>query len=107
MPRLLIRYHDTLLPSRATSRKSALEWLSGQRVLDSLSLYPEVDRHEFSRIIALLATIEAELETWNETERPQLTGLHQALKKRLAQSGGTSSLVTRSARLYSPFSPKN
>ncbi|QPB80480.1 type VI secretion system protein TssA [Proteus sp. GOKU] len=90
---LLIRYHDTLLPSRATSRKSALEWLSGQRVLDSLSLYPEVDHHEFSRIIALLATIEAELETWNEAERPQLAGLHQALEKRLAQSGGTSSLV--------------
>ena len=25
--------------------KSALEWLSGQRVLDSLSLYPEAERH--------------------------------------------------------------
>lgn len=99
---LLIRYHDTLLPSRATSRKSALEWLSGQRVLDSLSLYPEVDQNEFSRIIALLATIETELGTWNETEKPQFSGLYQALEKRLAQSGGTNSLVPQNISRTDP-----
>ncbi|WP_109400155.1 type VI secretion system protein TssA [Proteus sp. TJ1640] len=99
---LLIRYHDTLLPNRATSRKSALEWLSGQRVLDSLSLYPEVDQNEFSRIIALLATIETELGTWNETEKPQFSGLYQALEKRLAQSGGTNSLVPQNISRTDP-----
>ncbi|MBJ2117293.1 MULTISPECIES: type VI secretion system protein TssA [Proteus] len=99
---LLIRYHDTLLPSRATSRKSALEWLSGQRVLDSLSLYPEVDHNEFSRIIALLANIETELGTWNETEKPQFSGLYQALEKRLAQSGGTNSLVPQNISRTDP-----
>lgn len=90
---LLNRYHDTLLPSRATSRKTALEWLAGQRVLDSLSLYPEVDHNAFSRIIALLATIENETQTWNDADRPQLAGLHQVLEKRLAQSGGSHSVV--------------
>ncbi|WP_368936610.1 type VI secretion system protein TssA [Proteus penneri] len=99
---LLIRYHDTLLPSRATSRKSALEWLSGQRVLDSLSLYPEVDHNEFSRIIALLANIETELGTWNETEKPQFSGLYQALEKHLAQSGGTNSLVPQNISRTDP-----
>ena len=99
---LLIRYHDTLLPSRATIRKFALEWLSGQRVLDSLSLYPEVDHNEFSRIIALLTTIETEIETWNENEKPQFSGLYQALEKRLAQSGGTNSLVPQNISRTDP-----
>lgn len=90
---LLTHYHRNLLPQRATSRKAALEWLSGQRVLDSLSLYPEVDHNEFSRIIALLALIEDEFQTWGEDEKPQLVGLHKILEKRLAQSGGANSLV--------------
>lgn len=99
---LLNRYHDALLPIRATSRKAALEWLSGQRVLDSLSLYPEVDHNEFSRIVALLATIEAELTTWNDADKPQLIGLFKALEKRLAQSGGTDSLVPQNISRTEP-----
>lgn len=90
---LLTRYHTTLLPGRSAGRKSALEWLSGQRVLNSLSLYPEVDHNAFSRIIAHLATIEAEFATWDEADKPALAGLYRALEKRLAQSGGTQSLV--------------
>ncbi|MDM3799753.1 type VI secretion system protein TssA, partial [Proteus mirabilis] len=77
-------YHRNLLPQRATSRKAALEWLSGQRGLDSLSLYPEVDHNEFSRIIALLALIEDEFQNWGEDEKPQLVGLHKILEKLLA-----------------------
>ena len=105
---LLNRYHDALLPARSTSRKAALEWLSGQRVLDSLSLNPEVDHNEFARIVALLATIEAELETWGQENKPQLVGLFKALEKRLAQSGGTDSLVPQNiSRTESSYSNKS
>ncbi|EKT56017.1 type VI secretion system protein TssA [Providencia burhodogranariea] len=95
---LISRYHDTLLPARPNSRKSAIEWLAGQRVLDSLSLYPEVDRNEFSRIVALLGTIFDEFTTWDESSRPQLAPLLRALEKRLAQSGGADSLVPQNIR---------
>ncbi|GAB1437454.1 type VI secretion system protein TssA [Providencia sp.] len=90
---LVQRYQQTLLPSRPKSRQSALEWLAGQRVLDSLSLYPEVDMPAFSRITALLGVIIDEFNTWDETHRPQLSSLLKALEKRLAQSGGAQSVV--------------
>ncbi|WP_038859895.1 type VI secretion system protein TssA, partial [Cronobacter sakazakii] len=41
---LLARFGTSLHPQRARSRQAALEWLAGSRVLDSLSLYPEVTR---------------------------------------------------------------
>src|SRR5476651_2104132 len=47
---LLQRYGDELHPQRGNSRKLALEWLAGSRVLDSLSLYPEVTKADFERI---------------------------------------------------------
>ncbi|EMS1063079.1 type VI secretion system protein TssA [Providencia stuartii] len=96
---LLYRYHDNLLPARPNSRKSALEWLAGQRLLDSLSLYPEVDSNEFSRIVALLGAIVDEFDTWEETQRPQIAPLLRALEKRLAQSGGANSVVPQNMKV--------
>lgn len=95
---LLSRYHENLLPTRPNSRKAALEWLAGARVLGSLSLYPEVDRNEFSRIIALLGAIADEFQSWPEASRPTLSPLVRALEKRLAQSGGADSLVPQNIR---------
>ncbi|EFB70432.1 type VI secretion system protein TssA [Providencia rustigianii] len=95
---LLNRYHDTLLPSRANSRKSAIEWLAGQRVLDSLSLYPEVDSNEFSRIVALLGSIIDEFSHWEEANRPNLSPLLRALENRLAQSGGADSVIPQNIK---------
>ncbi|MCS5781100.1 hypothetical protein LNP24_13330 [Klebsiella pneumoniae subsp. pneumoniae] len=39
---MLQRYGMQLYPQRDRSRKAALEWLAGTRILDSLSLFPEV-----------------------------------------------------------------
>lgn len=43
---LVERYAGEVLPVRANSRKMALEWLNSGKVLDSLSLYPEVVKAE-------------------------------------------------------------
>jgi len=51
-------FGEMLHPQRATSRKTALEWIAGSRMLDSLSLYPEVYKADFSRIVAALTLIE-------------------------------------------------
>lgn len=96
---LVTRFHETLLPARPNSRKSAIEWLSGQRVLDSLSLFPEVDHNEFMRLVALLGSITNEFNTWDEKGRPQITSLLRALEKRLAQSGGANSVVPQNIKI--------
>lgn len=90
---MLIQYQDTLLPERTNSRKAAIEWLAGQRVLDSLSLYPEVERQEFSRAVALLISIQQTLDTRGDIGDPELGPLYSALEKRLALSGGADSVV--------------
>ncbi|MGL5424612.1 MAG: type VI secretion system protein TssA [Serratia fonticola] len=94
---LLDRYGETLLPLRANSRKAALEWLAGSRVLDSLSRYPEVDKPEFERLLAALALFEQAVSAWDENSRPQVGALYHALTVRLTQSGGPDALVPQNS----------
>ncbi|CNI02934.1 ImpA domain-containing protein [Yersinia kristensenii] len=94
---LISRFGETLHPLRAASRKTALEWLSSSRVLDSLSLYPEVDNADFERIVGALALIEQSLSCWDDASRPQFGGLYLALEHRLAQSGGPNAVVPQNS----------
>ncbi|WP_049615075.1 type VI secretion system protein TssA, partial [Yersinia pekkanenii] len=94
---LISRFGETLYPLRAASRKTALEWLSSSRVLDSLSLYPEVDNADFERIVGALALIEQGLSNWDDASRPQFGGLYAALEHRLAQSGGPNAVVPQNS----------
>lgn len=90
---LLERYPEQVLPPRPNSRKMALEWLAGTKVLDSLSLYPEVVRSEAERTVAALAWLERGLEAWPQDQRPALGALYGALSARLNRSGGVDALV--------------
>ncbi|CAJ0570688.1 unnamed protein product, partial [Mesorhabditis spiculigera] len=90
---LVERFAAEVLPVRANSRKMALEWLASGKVLDSLSLYPEVVRSEAERTVAALAWLERGLETWPQDQRPALGALYGALSARLTQSGGVDALV--------------
>jgi type VI secretion system protein VasJ len=90
---LVERYSGDVLPVRANSRKMALEWLTSAKVLDCLSLYPEVVKAEAERTAAALAWLEHGLQAWPKDQRPQLDALHGALSARLAQSGGVDAVV--------------
>ncbi len=90
---LVERYAADILPTRPNSRKMALEWLASAKVLDSLSLYPEVVRSEAERTVAALAWLERGLEAWPQEQRPALGALYGALSARLTQSGGVDALV--------------
>ncbi|WMY76057.1 type VI secretion system protein TssA [Buttiauxella selenatireducens] len=94
---LLQRFGDALHPQRANSRKLALEWLAGSRVLDSLSLYPEVVKADFERITGALALIEECVTGWDDAARPQFSGLYAALENRLAQSGGPDAVIPQNS----------
>ena len=94
---LVSRYGDQLLPSRKNSRRAAMEWLAGSKVLDSLSLYPEVDKPKFERILAALTLFEDVITSWEDANQPQLGGLYDALESRLAQSGGFDAVVPQNS----------
>ncbi|OWF70285.1 type VI secretion system ImpA domain-containing protein [Yersinia frederiksenii] len=94
---LVQRFGDELHPQRGNSRKLALEWLAGNRVLDSLSLYPEVTKADFERIVGALALTEDSVSCWDESIRPQLGGLYTALENRLMQSGGPDAVIPQNS----------
>lgn len=94
---LVERYADEVLPTRANSRKMALEWLYSDKVLDCLALYPEVVRDEAERTVAALAWLERGLEAWPQNQRPELGALYGALSARMAQSGGVDAVVPQNS----------
>ncbi|WP_162286791.1 type VI secretion system protein TssA [Pantoea stewartii] len=94
---LLQRYGTQLHPQRERSRKPALEWLAGSRVLDSLSLWPEVVRDDVLRTAGALLLIGDSLAAEPEASQPELDGLFNALESRLMKAGGVDALVPQNA----------
>ncbi|MGP0016596.1 type VI secretion system protein TssA [Pseudomonas sp.] len=94
---LVERFAGEVLPARPNSRKMALEWLASSKVLDSLSLYPEVVKIEAERTAAALAWLERGLGAWPQDQRPALGALYARLSARLAQSGGVDALVPQNS----------
>ncbi|WP_336185123.1 type VI secretion system protein TssA [Klebsiella grimontii] len=94
---LLQRHGVQLHPQRGRSRKLALEWLAGSRVLDSLSLWPEIVRDDALRTAGALLLIRDSLETEPEASRPELNTLYNALESRLMKAGGVDAVVPQNA----------
>lgn len=97
---LVESFPEQVLPLRPNSRKMALEWLAGSKVLDSLSRYPEVVKSESERTVSALAWLEASVAAWPQDQRPALEGLYGALSARLAQSGGIDALVPQNSAAH-------
>ncbi len=104
---LLQYYGMQLHPQRDRSRKAALEWLAGTRVLDSLSLYPEVVREEAQRTAGALVLISDTLETKPEASRPELDALYRALESRLMKGGGVDAVVPQNASSQTRAQPSS
>jgi len=100
---LVERYATDLLPARANSRKLAMDWLASSKVLDSLSLYPQVVKAEAQRTVAALAWLQSGLNRWPEEHQPNLSPLVGALSTRLAQSGGVDAIVPQTSSEQAPI----
>lgn len=84
---LMQRFGLHLHPQRERSRKAALDWLASQRMLDSLSLFPEVNNSVAMRITGALLLIE-------QAEEGAVPGaLCGVLETRLMKSGGPEAVV--------------
>lgn len=90
---LLERFGTQLHPQRSRSRQAALEWLTSTRMVDSLSLYPEVVKAEVLRTVGALTLIAYHLKRQPEESRPQLSALHSTLTSRLIGAGGMDAVV--------------
>ncbi|WP_152223643.1 type VI secretion system protein TssA [Pseudomonas sp. SCB32] len=102
---LLERFGEQVLPERPNSRRMALEWVASGKVLDSLSLFPEVVKAEAQRTVAALAWLEQIFSSWPEINRPALGSLYSALAARLTQSGGVNALVPQNSAAHTEPTP--
>ncbi|SET61649.1 type VI secretion system protein TssA [Thorsellia anophelis] len=94
---LVFQFGEKLLPSRPATRVSAIQWLSSPKVLGSLSLYPEVDKQDFSDAIASLYYLAKQFSNWQADNQPELNGLIAAMENRLVQAGGLDATVPQNA----------
>lgn len=99
---LLGRFGSQLHPQRDRSRKAALEWLAGSRMIDSLSLYPEVIREEAVRTVGALMLIAQITDAEPDETRPELGGLFSALESRLQKAGGVDAVVPQNVSDNTP-----
>lgn len=101
---LLKRFGQQLHPQRERSRKAALEWLAGSRMVDSLSLLPEVTKEDALRTTGALLLIEQLTKQEPDETRPQLSALYNALCTRLQKAGGMDAVVPQNASDISSIS---
>lgn len=99
---LLTRFGSQLHPQRDRSRKAALEWLTSARMLDSLSLYPEVVREQAQHTVGALLLMSDALSLLPEETRPQLNALYSALEARLVSAGGVDAVVPQNVSGATP-----
>lgn len=92
---MLQRFGADLHPLRPSSRKSALAWLSGPKMLDSLARWPEADVLMTQRIAGALLLAESALLP-EEAESSPFAGLSQALVTQLERCGGSPAPPPRS-----------
>ena len=91
---LLQRFGDALHPQRARSREAALNFPASARVLDTLTLYPEVTILTTQRTVAALLAIDDVCRKQGDTYP---TGLYGALEARLLKAGGPDAVVPQTA----------
>ncbi|MGY4495205.1 type VI secretion system protein TssA [Pseudomonas sp. TE3610] len=87
---LVERFATQVLPARPNSRKAALEWLAGSKVLDGLAQHRGTGQPHAESIVCALAWLDHALEAWPAEQRPDLTGLHNALALHLGQPSGSA-----------------
>ncbi|WP_151995255.1 type VI secretion system protein TssA [Buttiauxella massiliensis] len=97
MVAMLSRYGKRCHPQRPVARKAAMEWLSSTKMLDTLSLWPEVDRDDAALIAGAISLLANAVADWPENEKPSFAGLCTALENRLARSGGMDALIPQNS----------
>jgi len=79
---LVDRFGETLLPSRAESRRTAFEWLAGSTFADRLDRVPGLADIVFERTLSALALITERTVQWPDGARPDLDPLFRRLADR-------------------------
>ena len=74
---LLQKFDQSLWPKKPVQKRNALNWLSGERVLDTLKGTELSNSVDLKRTLSALMSLQHHLEGWEESVRPSLFPLLQ------------------------------
>ena len=74
---LLQKFDQSLWPKKPVQKRNALNWLSGERVLDTLKNVGLSDSTELKRTLSALMSLQHYFDGWEEAVRPSLFPLLQ------------------------------
>ena len=74
---LLQKFDQSLWPKKPVQKRNALNWLSGERVLDTLKEVGLFDSTELKRTLSALMSLQHYFDGWEEAVRPSLFPLLQ------------------------------
>ncbi|OTP67945.1 type VI secretion system protein TssA [Caballeronia sordidicola] len=86
---MIDRFGTELLPTRAETRKAALEWLASPTFADRLDRVQGLAGEVLERALSAVALITESTETWPDNARPQLSALYRRFEGRVESPKAT------------------
>lgn len=99
---LLQKFDQSLWPKKPVQKRNALNWLSGERVLDTLKNVGLSDSTELKRTLSALMLLQHYFEGWEEAVRPSLFPLLQYFEESSVRFSSSPTSSNQNQEAVSP-----
>ena len=99
---LLQKFDQSLWPKKPVQKRNALNWLSGERVLDTLKNVGLSDSTELKRTLSALMSLQHYFEGWEEAVRPSLFPLLQYFEESSVRFASSPTSSNQNQEAVSP-----
>ena len=100
---LLQKFDQSLWPKKQVQKRNALNWLSGERVLDTLKGTELSNSVDLKRTLSALMSLQHHLEGWEESVRPSLFPLLQYFEESSVRFSSPQTGTSQSQEVSTPI----
>ena len=100
---LLQKFDQSLWPKKPVQKRNALNWLSGERVLDTLKGTELSNSVDLKRTLSALMSLQHHLEGWEESVRPSLFPLLQYFEESSVRFSSPQTGTSQSQEVSTPI----
>ena len=100
---LLQKFDQSLWPKKPVQKRNALNWLSGERVLDTLKGTELSNSVDLKRTLSALMSLQHHLEGWEESVRPSLFPLLQYFEESSVRFSSPQTSTSQSQEVSTPI----
>ena len=100
---LLQKFDQSLWPKKPVQKRNALNWLSGERVLDTLKGTELSNSVDLKRTLSALMSLQHHLEGWEESVRPSLFPLLQYFEESSVRFSSPQTSTSQSQEVSAPI----